>query len=299
MPLLPSTVRVGLGCPICRTALLDRGSEMTCLACGHRYGVEDGILRLVPGSSGQSGRQIQYFDQIVDTEFEIDRPHGLPALYGWLLGEKYRRAVAGLDLREASALVVCGGSGLDAEFLANSGARVITSDLSLGAARRARERARRRALHFESIVADVEHLPFPDRSVDIVYVHDGLHHLEDPYVGLREMARVTRRVICVTEPAQALATSLAVKVGLALEREEAGNRVARLRVNEVCRRLEDEGLRIVRVGRYAMLYRHEPGLPMRVLSRKAFLPAARAGLRLANTLVGPHGNKLVVTAVRL
>ena len=69
---------------------------------------------------------------------------------------------------------------------------------------------------------------FATRSVDVVYVHDGLHHLDDPLAGLAEMARVARSAVCVSEPARAGITALAVRAGLALEREEAGNRVGRL-----------------------------------------------------------------------
>lgn len=117
---------------------------------------------------------------------------------------------------------------MDAEFLARSGATVISSDISLGAAKRSAERAKRYGLRILPLVADVEHLPFLDRSVDLVYVHDGLHHLEKPLAGIAEMSRVASRAVSVTEPAQAAATRLAVRFGLALEREDAGNRVARV-----------------------------------------------------------------------
>src|SRR5205807_314906 len=141
--------------------------------------------------TNHKSRQANFFDREEAAEFEIIRPHGTPALYRWLLEEKFRRGVAGVisALRGsgAMALVVCGGSGMDAEFLTSTGARVITSDISIGAAQRARERARRYGLPIMAIVADVERLPFRDRAVDLVYVHDGLHHLADPQNGLREM----------------------------------------------------------------------------------------------------------------
>ena len=112
------------------------------------------------------------------------------------------------------------------------------------------------------------------------------------------MARVARRAVCVTEPAQASVTRLAVRLGLALEREEAGNRVARLTTGEVARELASHGFRILRAERYAMLYRHEPGLPMRALSLPLVFPLARAGLLAVNRLVGRFGNKLVVVGVK-
>jgi ubiquinone/menaquinone biosynthesis C-methylase UbiE len=243
--------------------------------------------------------QAAWFDHDVDKTFEIDRPDGAPRLYAWLLREKFRRSVAGLGLRGASALAVCGGSGMDAEFLAGAGARVISSDISLGASLRTYERARRHAVEIEAIVADVKRLPFADRSIDVVYVHDGLHHLERPLAGLAEMARVARHAVCVTEPARAAVTRLAIRLGLALEREESGNQVARLTLDEISAELAAQGFRPLRASRYAMYYRHNPGPAMRLLSMPALLPLAKGGFCIANHVVGRVGNKLAVQAIRV
>jgi SAM-dependent methyltransferase len=248
---------------------------------------------------GQKLNQAAFFDR-EDPEFETTRPHDGPPMYGWLLGEKFRRSVAAIRgmLPGSLALTVCGGSGMDAEFLARAGARVISSDLSLGAARRAAERARRYGLALEPLVADVERLPFCDRTFDLVYVHDGLHHLERPAAGLSEMARVAAHVVSVSEPARAAATAVAVRLGLALEQEEAGNRVARLELEEIADELRSRGYRIVAAERYAMRYGHHPGLPVRLLSSAPVLPVACLGLRALNVLIGRFGNKLTVQAVR-
>ena len=42
-------------------------------------------------------------------------------------------------------------------------------------------------------VADAEHLPLPDASVDLVTCVDSLHHYPDPGAALREVYRVTRQ----------------------------------------------------------------------------------------------------------
>jgi 2-polyprenyl-3-methyl-5-hydroxy-6-metoxy-1,4-benzoquinol methylase len=135
--------------------------------------------------------QSAYGDRTEHAEFEIERPMGAPDLYGFFLKEKLRRSLEPFNgrLDGWTALVVCGGSGMDAEFLALAGASVISSDLSLGAAHRVRERARRHGVSITPVVADVEHLPFADGSVDLVYVHDGLHHLEDPSAGIADGSR--------------------------------------------------------------------------------------------------------------
>jgi ubiquinone/menaquinone biosynthesis C-methylase UbiE len=141
---------------------------------------------------------------------------------------------------------------MDAEFLARCGASVVCSDLSLASARRARARAIRFDVPITPIVADIEQLPFSDGSVDLVYVHDGLRHIVDPYRGLTEMVRVARRAVSVSEPAEGALTRLSVRLGLALEQEPAGNRVARLDQRRLRRALHSHRLRVVRVERYLM-----------------------------------------------
>jgi hypothetical protein len=89
-----------------------------------------------------------------------------------------------------------------------------------------------------------------------------------------------------------------MRVGLALAAEEAGNPVERLTLAEVAGELRACGFDVVVAERYAMLYRHQPGLPSRVLSTPALLPMARGALTLFNGLAGRIGNKLALQAVR-
>ncbi len=312
-PMTPADLRSLLVCPACRGTLAWSPDEARCEACGLTYPIVDDIpVLLVDQSAAEHDeldhlhghehkhQQAAFFDRDEAAEFEIVRPHGTAALYRWLLREKFRRSVRGLRPlpKGGTALTVCGGSGMDAEFLARSGMHVIASDISIGAARRARERARRYGLAITPIVADVERLPFADESIEMVYVHDGLHHLERPADGVSEMARVASRAVSVTEPARAAVTALAVRFGLALAREEAGNRVARLTPRELAEGLRAAGFQPVHQERYAMYYRHEPGRLFVALSQPVLFPPARAGWRVANWLVGRWGNKVTVQAVR-
>jgi ubiquinone/menaquinone biosynthesis C-methylase UbiE len=293
--------------------LVEAPDSWTCSGCGWVGSREDGIPVLLPDRGtadhdeldhhhghDHKAAQADHFDRVAEEAFETSRPRGTPRLYRFLLGEKFRRALGPIrrDVAGASALTVCGGSGMDAEFLARVGAEATSSDLSLGAARRARARAERHGVAFDSIVADVEHLPYGDESVDLVLVHDGLHHLADPYAGLAEMARVARRWVVVTEPARASLTRLAVRLGLALEREEAGNVVARLAPNEVAAVLERSGFEILRAERYAMYYPHRPGRMFRALSLPVVFPLVRIGWVVANAVLGRVGNKMVVVGER-
>jgi hypothetical protein len=101
------------------------------------------------------------------------------------------------------------------------------------------------------VVGDVEHLPIRTAAMDIGHVHDGLHHLDEPALGLRELARVARCAVSVNEPADALGTQVAVRFGISSNRESAGNRVARLGPNDACRELELAGFQ-PRARRYLM-----------------------------------------------
>jgi SAM-dependent methyltransferase len=187
---------------------------------------------------------------------------------------------------------------MDAEMLARRGCRVvIATDISVGACRRAQERARRTGLPIEPVVADAERLPLRDQAVDLAFVHDGLHHLEDPFEGIREMARVGS-MISITEPADAVLTQLAVRAGLSENYEDSGNRVGRLLPSDVAEYLAARGFEPLSASRYAMYYKHFPGRPVRTLSRRRLAEPALSGLDLANRLVGRVGNKMAVQAVR-
>lgn len=305
-------------CPLCHSRLSWSPERAACDGCGARFPIVEGVPVLIadrasadhdelddehghshdsPGS--HKDRQAAHFDREMAAEFEITRPHGAAPLYEWLLREKFRRAVVPLSDRLAggTALVVCGGSGMDAEFLHERGAAVITSDISLGAAKRALERGRRRGFCLLSIVADIERLPFEDAALDLAYVHDGLHHLERPEIGIGEMARVARAV-SITEPARATGTQLAVKLGVAMDKEESGNVVARLRPVEVSAELAKLGFRTLSSGRYLMYYRHEPGRLFGLLSKRGMFFLARTSWRAGNAVVGRFGNKMAVAARR-
>jgi uncharacterized protein YbaR (Trm112 family) len=306
-----------LTCPVCRdSALLGLDERLTdgvltCDRCRASYPIRGGIPILLPPDLDTSNihdeldhlrrhkrRQADYFDREIAEDFEIARPSGTPAAYQWLMSDKFRRSVRLLpQLPGATVVDACCGSGMDAEFLAREGAKVIALDISEGCATRALARAQRDGLDYLVIVGDVEHLPIRSGAADIGYVHDGLHHLPDPKVGIRELARVARRAVSVNEPADALATRLAVCLGIALRREASGNAVARLRAGDVSRELTSAGFQASQ-HRYVMYYKHEPGRTMDLLSGPGAFHLFRAAAALANLAIGRWGNKLQVTAIR-
>jgi uncharacterized protein YbaR (Trm112 family)/protein-L-isoaspartate O-methyltransferase len=292
-----------LACPDCRGELEWTARETRCTECGAMFEIVEGIPILRPSKHDADGtqkdHQAAFFDE-ADSEFELTRPHGAPWFYRSLLAEKLRRSLDALPLpsEELTAVTICGGSGMEAEFLARVGASVISTDISLGAAQRTRERGRRFGFDVLPVVADAAALPLRDRSVDLLYVHDGLHHLDSPQSGIREMLRTSRLAISINEPARARATMLAARVGLSEHYEEAGNFIARLDPEELAADVSGAGFDVVKSERYAMVYRHEPGWAAVLLSQPGLRQLTFTAMRTFNAVASGAGNKLALQAVR-
>ena len=72
------------------------------------------------------------------------------------------------------------------------GGDVVGTDFCAEMLALAPEQAARAGLPVRFEIADVLHLPYPDRSFDIASIAFGIRNVEDPARGLRELARVTR-----------------------------------------------------------------------------------------------------------
>jgi SAM-dependent methyltransferase len=94
------------------------------------------------------------------------------------------------DVRGLRVLEIGCGRGAFAKHLAGAGARVVAADFSPSAVSLARELL---GDSCETLVADVQAIPFPDESFDLVVSLETLEHVPDPAGGLAELVRVTRR----------------------------------------------------------------------------------------------------------
>jgi len=244
--------------------------------------------------------QRHFYDEECDPEFEIVRPHSCGRLYGYLIEHKFHTGlrVLGTEIFRRSVLEICCGSGMMSEKFARHGARVTGLDFSGSAIARARERARRFGFDARFLIGDAENLAFQDGSFDIVAVHDGLHHLNDPFRAIGEMARVARHAVLVMDPARAALTRLAVSLGIAVDFEDAGNEVKRLVPSEVASYLRDLGFERVRWRRTLMYYPHTPNGLFKVLSSPWVFWAAQSAFHGANIIAGRWGNKLALGAIR-
>jgi SAM-dependent methyltransferase len=249
---------------------------------------------------GARERQLSFYGEECDPEFEISRPHGCGRLYNFLIEHKFRTGLRLLsfDVAGRSVLEVCCGSGMMVEKFARVGAAVTGIDFSPGAVARARERCRRGALAAQLLTADAENLPFADRSFDLVAVHDGLHHLEHPECAVREMARVARHGILILEPARAALTRVAVWLGVAVDVEEAGNEVQRLVPDQIAATLRTQGYGDVRWKRTLMYYPHRPSEWFRWFDHALLFVPFTVLFAVVDLGVGRWGNKLALGATR-
>lgn len=287
--------------------------RLRCSQCGSVFTIESGIPNLLPthlqraaSTEAQSEEivqkrgQIEHFNTIGTTALEINRPHGCGRVYNFLLSTKFQivSQLWGKPLEAYSILNVCCGSGMDTEFLARSGADVVGVDISMGALRGAQERARRYGVEYDLIVGDAENLPIQDKTFDLAFVHDGLHHLVSPESGFFEMVRTASKALLVTEPAKASATEIGVKLGLADSVEESGSKVYRFTEQELRSLCAQSQLKQPKLRRYAMYYRQKPLRIFRLFERAWTFPVFIFMYRLGNLMFGRMGNKIAMVVER-
>jgi hypothetical protein len=247
----------------------------------------------------QKTRQIEYYADIESPEVEITRPRCYPRPVQFLLDFKLRsvtQMLNGVGSGE-QVLVACCGSGMDAEFLARErDMQVVGLDLSYEALLRAKERAKRYDVGYHLVVGDVEHLPFKNESFDLAFVHDGLHHLPDAYLGVREMLRMASRAVLVAEPADAPLTRLAVKLGLSGKYEEAGNYVYRLDQERLAAVFAKEGADRWAFRHHLIYYQPWTYRIYGLLEREPLFTLFRFAFYIVNLFLGQWGNSLKTIA---
>jgi SAM-dependent methyltransferase len=261
---------------------------------------EDAPQRICYTLSSRNQQQLRFYDEDCDPEFEIIRPHECGRFYEYVIERKFETGIGvlGLDLRGKALLEICAGSGMMSEKFARAGAIVTSTDFSSAAILRARERARRYRFSVMLAVANSETLPFQDQSFDVVSVHDGLHHLDHPEEAIREMARIARVAVLIMDPADAALTRIAVRLGMAQKKEDAGNEVKRLDPRVVEKILRGCGMTRIRWRRILMYYPHRPGRWSRILSVPPLFVIFQLINEAANLVFGRWGNKLAMSAIK-
>ncbi|AQP46388.1 bifunctional demethylmenaquinone methyltransferase/2-methoxy-6-polyprenyl-1,4-benzoquinol methylase [Tessaracoccus aquimaris] len=108
----------------------------------------------------------------------------LGQVYGWR-----KATVAAVDPRPGQRILdLAAGTGTSSAALAETGAYVVASDISLGML----EQGRRQQPGIDFVAGDALALPFPDDTFDAVTISYGLRNVENTEAALREMLRVTK-----------------------------------------------------------------------------------------------------------
>jgi SAM-dependent methyltransferase/uncharacterized protein YbaR (Trm112 family) len=197
-----------LRCPSCHEGPLSPvhadGDALACAACGRSFKVREELPVLVPESSPLSSSiesELPPLRSGLDTNatrqrmyWESDLRHRAadhPVVEGFAR-QRWRHLEALLPLTALrSALDVGAGNGFSTRY-APEHLEVTATD---GSFRMLSGHSGKRRL-----LADAKALPFRDKVFDLAYCWELLHHVDEPHVVLREMARVARKYVYVFEP---------------------------------------------------------------------------------------------------
>ncbi len=233
-------------------------------------------------------------------ELEIVRPHGCGRLFNYLILFKLRACVERINLNGCQILDVCCGSGIDAEFLARRGAEVIGLDYDAEGIRRTTERAKRFGLNVHCVLGNALALPFKDRSIQLCFINDGLHHLKDPHRGIAELFRVAKDGIIISEPARSFLTRIAVRLGLSVEYEiNDNNFVYRFTSRELIQEARKHGFQYFKIKRFLLWHPHFPPRWFFIFEHPVLFYPLKWAFLVMNFLLGQWvGNKIICIAFR-
>ncbi|WP_083924608.1 class I SAM-dependent methyltransferase [Lamprocystis purpurea] len=132
-------------------------------------------------------------------EHVLSNDPAIKYIVSWRIDESIKRLVSAANGRltkDSSILVLCAGEGLEGSILCDLGFLDVTvSDLAEEGVRAALQRD----VRLKGLVLDAEQTGLAKDSFDIVFVQDGLHHLQSPVQGLTEMLRIGRSGIVFLE----------------------------------------------------------------------------------------------------
>lgn len=184
-------------CPSCRAGELvpaaNDSEAVICKTCDatypHALGITDFVSRsdTIGAGSATDAAQAHYWE-----EEEIYRPYDHVVAMGFARqrAEYVRRTVPFSEI--CTALDVGSGNGMSTHCLQDDLDVIYSLDYSKHLLQESPARVRLRA--------DAYRLPFRDKSVDLVYSWELLHHVHEPWTVLAEMKRVARRYIFFFEP---------------------------------------------------------------------------------------------------
>jgi ubiquinone/menaquinone biosynthesis C-methylase UbiE len=235
----------------------------------------------------------------VDIEFEITRPHGTGRLYNYLINYKFSNAVDKLpfDIKGLSVLEICCGSGMMTEYFARKEAKIVAIDISEECINRAKIRAQKYGFYADFKIGDSENLSYPDKSYDIVFVHDGLHHLRNPNKVIREMIRISKRAVIIIEPRDAFITKIAVLLGFSA-RYEGEDKVYLLKNKDIINIFKTKDINNFEITSYIMYYPHKPTGVFKFFNKQLLYQLFLLLFYSTNLFFNKLGNKVQIIGLK-
>lgn len=200
------------------------------------------------------------------------------------------------SLKGKKVLVICCGRGFDSQFLADIGAKVTATDIK----KEMVEETRKNCKGVKAMVADATELSFSDNEFDLVWVNDGLHHLDNPFQGLKEMYRVGKLGLVFLEAQKTFLTPFLVRIGIMEEYEEVErNYVYRFSRKEIKDFMESKKIKEYKI--FTVWCQNIDWFNKHIYNRldnKIGLVVFKILFRSFNFLFGYFGNSLIVVAVK-
>lgn len=201
---------INFRCPLCHGSLKESPGDAVVkrqrfeCALGHTYSGHDGIIDFLPHelleNSPEKRLESESHDvNVLDVfaDFTVTDKN----LYSWLnYYQLFEVASCIQQMQPRSILVGMCGSGFEFDVLQQFTTEIWGVDISMGVLGNAKRRADSLGLLGGIIRGDIENLPFADSSFDLVIVHHGLHHMPLLDGALRDLLRVSRKHVLISEP---------------------------------------------------------------------------------------------------
>ena len=180
-----------LVCPACSGSLFPVGgssNSLVCFACSEKFPIANGIPRLLSRAAGLHGSngvvdRNQRMQRKTAESFGFEWTHFSEMYPEWESNfREYMFPLTAESFRGKKVLDAGCGIGRHAYYAAHYGAEVWAVDIS-DAVEVAARNTQGTGAHV--IQADLNHLPFPPESFDLVYSMGVLHHLPDPESAFR------------------------------------------------------------------------------------------------------------------
>lgn len=291
-----------LNCPKCKNEPLRlKNDKLVCVSCNSSFHIKNGIPYLFVKSLDEDKvkkhkkEEVARFSNLDCSENSIlvNRPHCYGRAENFLFHYSLDvcKKLLG-NLRGKKIINVCCGGGADAEYFHNLGAEIIGVDISPNYLECASVRARKFDLNFNLVVGDAENLPFKSNYFDYGIIHCGLHHLPNPYTGIKELMRVSKNGIAIIESFNSIFTKLFIKLGLSAERE-GGHIIYRFNKKELIRFLKDNDIKKYDLKTFFMYSREESLSFYRMFNNKYLFKIFKFAYKSVNSN-GIFGNRFVL-----